>query len=108
MKWLDPLTSVLAGHALLARLGVASLELAVSTWCLAGLLRFWRPRSPRLLSLLWLIVLVKPLASLALGAPIAFVRFEAPAEVSSQTMRAPAAEFPHDLVALEASREDLA
>jgi predicted metalloprotease with PDZ domain/beta-lactamase regulating signal transducer with metallopeptidase domain len=78
MTWIDRATAVLAENQLLARLCFATLELLVLTVLLAAFLRSWRCSSPRLVSLLWLIVLAKPVVSLAVGAPIAVVRLEAP------------------------------
>src|SRR5262245_39891427 len=54
-------------HWLLERLFFASLEfaaLALIVWATIHLLRL---RQPRLIALLWLLVLAKPIASLALG-----------------------------------------
>lgn len=104
MKWLDLLTSALAESPLLARLASASLELLVLTTVLASLLRCWRPSSPRLVAFLWLIVLVKPAVSLVVGAPIAIVRLELPAEDPRQAV--PVVAFQHRPVVPEAAQAD--
>ncbi len=99
MKWLDLLSSALAKSPLLTRLASTSLELLVLTAVLAALLRCWRPSSPRLVALLWLTVLAKPAVSLAVGAPIAIVRLELPAEDPRRTV--PTVAFRHQPVVPE-------
>ena len=106
MKSLDPLMSVLVENPPLARLVFASLELAVAALLLAALLRLLRPRSPRLVSFLWLIVLAKPVFSLVAGSPIAVLRLEAPPIATAARVETSHASDP---VAREPARhEDLA
>lgn len=64
-------------ESLLQRLLFASLEFAVLGLAMAVLIRLGRVRSPRLICLLWLVVLVKPLVSLCVGSPIAIVHLNA-------------------------------
>lgn len=52
------------------RLVGVSVDLAVLALLVWGALRLLRPRSPRLVALLWLLVMVRPLAGLALGPAI--------------------------------------
>ena len=72
-----------AGHPLLERLFFASLELAVLALLVFAAIRIGRIRSPRLAALLWLLVLGKPLVSLAVGSPFHLFRMEVPAVVAA-------------------------
>jgi beta-lactamase regulating signal transducer with metallopeptidase domain len=63
------LLSVLAEHPLLERLIVASLELIVVTAVVLLIIHVSRVRSNRVIALLWLIALGKPIVGLATGAP---------------------------------------
>ncbi len=65
LRWL------LSENLLLQRLFFASLELAALALVVVLLIRLGRIRSPRLACLLWLVVLIKPIVSLAFGSPIA-------------------------------------
>jgi len=65
LRWL------LSENLLLQRLFFASLELAALALVVVLLVRLGRIRSPRLASLLWLVVLIKPIVSLAFGSPVA-------------------------------------
>jgi bla regulator protein blaR1 len=76
MSRLEVLLALVAHQPLLARLCVASLELFACSLLLAALLRLWRPSSRRLVALLWLVVLLKPVVSLTIGDPIALFHFE--------------------------------
>ena len=71
--------AVIAGHPLLERLFFASIELAVLAVLVFAAIRVGRLRSARLASILWLLVLAKPLVSLAIGSPIPLVRMRIPA-----------------------------
>jgi len=105
---LDPLLASLADHPLLARLCMASLELALLSLGLAAFLRLRPVRSPRLASLLWLVVLVKPIVTLAAGPPIVVWRIEAPRneqDAQAASLR-PSREVEHDL--RSADRSELA
>jgi predicted metalloprotease with PDZ domain/beta-lactamase regulating signal transducer with metallopeptidase domain len=98
VRALDPLLASLADHPLLGRLCVASLELALLSLALAVFLRLARLRSPRLQSFLWLVVLAKPIVSLAAGPPIVVWRIEAPhAELSSRAANPSGGDVAHDL-----------
>ena len=70
--------AVIAGHPLLERLFFASVELAVLAVVVYAAIRVGRIRSARLASILWLLVLAKPLVSLAIGSPIPLVRMHIP------------------------------
>jgi len=63
MEWL----AYLSGNAVLERLFWASVEMAVLAAAVWGLTALFRPGSPRVRALLWLLVLVKPLTALAIG-----------------------------------------
>src|SRR6185436_9574220 len=78
-EWLRSFLGVVAGHPLLERLFFASLELAILAVAMALVIRALRIRSPRLVALLWLLVLAKPVASLAIGTPLHVMQFEVPA-----------------------------
>ena len=80
----------LFAHPLLLRLAIASVELAVLATVAWIALAMIRPRSPRLRSLIWLIVLAKPVLSLATGNPWSVVRLPAVAgeEEAEQTNEA--------------------
>ncbi|NLV42390.1 MAG: hypothetical protein GXY15_14355 [Candidatus Hydrogenedentes bacterium] len=57
----------LGGNVVLERLFWASLEMAVLALAVGMVIALARPASPRVRALLWLLVLAKPLAALALG-----------------------------------------
>src|SRR5262245_29752579 len=61
------LLEILEEHWLLERLCLASLELAVLAGCVWLVIQLLRLRQPRVIALLWLIVLIKPLVSFGLG-----------------------------------------
>jgi beta-lactamase regulating signal transducer with metallopeptidase domain len=70
--------SVLADHALLGRLFFASVEMAVLAGIVWLIIRIRRRASPRLCSILWLLVMAKALVALAIGAPLAIIRIHPP------------------------------
>jgi len=72
----DAIPLLLSENPLLARLFFASIEVTVLALAVAMLIRLARIRSPRVIALLWLVVLVKPVVSLALGSPLAIPCFE--------------------------------
>jgi beta-lactamase regulating signal transducer with metallopeptidase domain len=80
---LQRVLTAFAGHPLLERLFFASLELAVLALLVFAAIRIGRIRSPRLAALLWLLVLGKPLVSLAVGSPFHLFRMEVPAVVAA-------------------------
>ena len=71
--------ALLLAQPFLQRLIFASLELAVLALAIYAGVKLCRVRSPRLVFLLWLVVLLKPLFSLTLGSPLPVVSFQAPA-----------------------------
>ena len=87
LRWL------VGGSPLLARLFFASLELAGLALLIALLVRFGRVRSPRVVSLLWLVVLVKPLASLAAGSPLPILLLEPGEAQFAETADTPAVAY---------------
>ena len=84
LRWL------LGEDLLLARLILASLELAGLALLVALLVRLGRIRSARVVSLLWLVVLVKPLVSLAVGSPLPIFLLEAGEARFAETADTPA------------------
>ncbi len=80
-----------AAAPLLQRLLAASFEAGVLTLGVAALMAVARPRSPRVRSLLWLVVLLKPLVSLALGSMIPVVLLEAPPVLAAPAPAEPVA-----------------
>ncbi len=64
---------------LLQRFAVASAELALFCLVIATIMRVARIRSPRPMYLLWLVVLIKPLFSMAVGSPLPVARLDASA-----------------------------
>jgi beta-lactamase regulating signal transducer with metallopeptidase domain/protocatechuate 3,4-dioxygenase beta subunit len=70
--------AIVAGHPLLERLFFASIELALLAVLVDAAIRVGRIRSARLASVLWLLVLAKPLVSLAIGSPVPLVRMHVP------------------------------
>ncbi len=71
---LHELTSAMSGflsdEPLLTRIFLASAEMAVLAVGVYAVIRLGRLRSPRLVSLLWLLVLTKPLVALVIGATL--------------------------------------
>lgn len=87
MSW-HAVVNALADNPLLERLCFATLELLAASLVLALILRRARLSSMRLVACLWLIVLAKPMVTLAIGAPVALLRFSAPvAETASAAPR---------------------
>jgi len=80
--------SPLSDAPLVARLFFASVEMALLATLVWTVLRLGPVRSARLTSILWLLVLVKPLAALVVGAPLAIIRLQPP-----ESPVAPAIEF---------------
>jgi beta-lactamase regulating signal transducer with metallopeptidase domain len=75
-SWSNDLAAFLAADPLLQRLFFASVELAtlaIVTYALIRLLQIW---SPRIVSLLWLTILIKPIVSLTVGTPFSIVVLE--------------------------------
>jgi len=81
-------TSLVSQHPLLARLLVASLELIVVTGVVLAIIHIGRVRSNRVVSLLWLIALTKPLLTLALGTAAPIYNIAALAPESATTTAA--------------------
>lgn len=84
------LCSLLADNLLLERLFFASVELAALALVVALLLRLARIRSPRVISLLWLLVLIKPIVSLAMGSPVPILLLGAAESEMTEIARASA------------------
>jgi beta-lactamase regulating signal transducer with metallopeptidase domain len=61
--------SALSGHPFMERLLIASLELVVVTAVVLAVIHVARVRSNRIVSLLWMVALAKPVVSLLIGAP---------------------------------------
>lgn len=57
-------------HALLTRIAMVSVELVVLAALVWALIAVFRIRTPRLCAMLWLVVLVKPILGLVIGAPL--------------------------------------
>jgi beta-lactamase regulating signal transducer with metallopeptidase domain len=70
--------TLFSSHPLMGRLFFASVEFAALAALVYIAIRVGRIRSARLASLLWLIVLAKPIVSLAIGSPFPLVRMEVP------------------------------
>lgn len=79
MSWYSAALSTLAENSLLQRLCFATLELVVLSLLLALVLRWARFSSQRLVACLWLIVLAKPLVTVAVGSPIVLFELRLPA-----------------------------
>jgi len=73
--WQSTMT-VLTQHVVLERLFFASLEFFLLAATVALVLRAARPNAPRLVAFSWVLVLAKPVVSLALGSPLHVVQFE--------------------------------
>lgn len=84
---LRTLMAIISHHPVLERLFFASLEFAVLALLMGIVIRVTRIRSARLISVLWLLVLAKPIASLAIGSPFPIVQFEAPAAEADSEQR---------------------
>jgi beta-lactamase regulating signal transducer with metallopeptidase domain/thiol-disulfide isomerase/thioredoxin/protocatechuate 3,4-dioxygenase beta subunit len=69
-------------HPLLERLFFASAELAVLAVAVAVAITLLRIRSPRACAMLWLIVLAKPIVTLAFGAVIPVFRLAPPEQIA--------------------------
>ncbi|MCK4775935.1 MAG: hypothetical protein KAT30_14155, partial [Candidatus Krumholzibacteria bacterium] len=67
--------TVAAGHPVLERLLVASLELIAVTFVVWAIIRIARVRSNRVISLLWLVVLANTIFGLAFGEPAPVINF---------------------------------
>ncbi len=72
--WSHAFLSTVSGHPVLERLFFASVEFAALVVLVWFFIRIARIKSARLMSLLWLVVLAKPIVSLALGSPLPVLR----------------------------------
>src|ERR1700728_1321608 len=70
--------TVFSSHPVLERLFFASVEFVALAALVYVAIRVGRIRSARLAALLWLVVLPKPIVSLAIGSPLPLVRMEVP------------------------------
>ena len=75
---LNAMSVFLSEHVLLRRLFFATLELAVLAPLVMVLIRVARIRSPRVIALLLLVVLIKPVVTLSVGSPLGIGLFEVP------------------------------
>jgi beta-lactamase regulating signal transducer with metallopeptidase domain len=75
---INRILTTVSGNPLLERLLVASLELIVVTGVVLAIIHIARVRSNRVIALMWLVALSKPVLGLALGAPAPVFDFERP------------------------------
>jgi len=69
------------------RLVFASIEVAVFAAVVAGIARLAGHRVPRVIAIMWLLVLVKPLLTLCAGSPMPVIRLDlSPPEISEATL----------------------
>jgi len=87
---------VIDAEPLLQRLLFASVEAAALALAVAVLIRLARFRSPRLTCLLWLVVLLKPLVSLAVGSPLPILRLEKPVSLTGLPLWSPPTDLPDE------------
>lgn len=73
---------LMAVHPMLQRLIAASLELAALSLAILLLVRVLRSRAPRLVQMLWLVVLTKPLVSLCTGSILPVIQLDPLAPVA--------------------------
>lgn len=71
-------------NPLLQRLAIASLEMAAICVLVALFIRVARIRSPRLICILWLVVLLKPIVSMSVGSALPVFSLGGPAAIGSQ------------------------
>lgn len=74
----DAILAAVAANALLGRLASASIDLVIVTAIVALVAAFARIRSRRVIALLWLVALAKPVMSLAVGTPAPLLPIAAP------------------------------
>ncbi len=91
--FLSRILSAVSGNPLLERLLVASLELLVVTAVVLAIIHIARVRSSRVIALMWLVALSKPILGLALGAPAPIFTFEKIQEASVTTQTVSTAAF---------------
>ncbi|HEV8069827.1 MAG TPA: M56 family metallopeptidase [Planctomycetaceae bacterium] len=70
--------TIFSSHPVLERLFFASVEFVALAALVYVAIRVGRIRSARLAALLWLVVLAKPIVSLAIGSPLPLFRMEVP------------------------------
>jgi beta-lactamase regulating signal transducer with metallopeptidase domain len=70
--------TIFSSHPVLERLFFASVEFVALAALVYDAIRVGRIRSARLAALLWLVVLAKPIVSLAIGSPLPLFRMEVP------------------------------
>ena len=95
VAWMDQ-------HWLIARLFFSCAELAVLAAVAVLALRLFRLRTPRLVALVWALVLAKPLLTLLVGSPLHLIQVPVPA---TETTVAVAALDPSESGAVEAVGE---
>jgi len=74
--WFRAFLSTVSGHPVLERLFFASVEFAALAVLVWFFVRIARIKSARLMSLLWLVALAKPIVSLGLGSPLPLLKVE--------------------------------
>ena len=74
----------LAEHTLIERLFFSSVEFIFLAASAAVLLWMVRPRTPRLVTLVWALVLVKPLMTVSIGSPFKLWEVSAPVAIARQ------------------------
>ena len=78
------LVSLVSNDLLLQRLCFASIEFAVLALVVWGIIRLTRIKAARLISLLWLVVLTKPIVSLIFGSPFPVLRLDKPSAATQK------------------------
>lgn len=69
----DTLLRFAAESPILERLLIATVEFTVLAAIVSGIVYIGRLRSPRVVALLWVVIMAKPLASVTIGAPASIV-----------------------------------
>jgi hypothetical protein len=98
---LQAFLQVLADHALLGRLFFASMEMAVLAGIVWLIIRIRRRMSPRLCSILWLLVMAKAFVALAIGAPLAIIRISPPEPEPIAVAYEPTFNYEHTVTSFE-------
>jgi beta-lactamase regulating signal transducer with metallopeptidase domain len=73
----DLIWTVISSNPLIERLAIASIDLVVVTALVAVIVAVARIRSRRVVALLWLVALIKPILSLAVAAPVPLIPLHA-------------------------------
>jgi len=81
--------TVVSSNPLLERLVVASIDLVVVTALVAAIVFLARIRSRRVIALLWLVALIKPVVSLTVGTPVPLIPIHTRAAATPAALEAP-------------------